>query len=100
MLSQLQNQIETLRSGIQVSFVDRDALSQLQAVVDRSDGLLRKSRNNVIKTTLQVPDMDSRYTEVSEAYSHTFTWILQDSEEEPPTAEVKNELLTVTDPDV
>jgi len=76
MIEQLQSQMRSLKSSIEANCLGPDATSQLRAIVDRSDGVLLRARNNTVKMALQAPDLDLRFTEVADAYDNTFDWIL------------------------
>jgi len=41
-------------------------------ILDRSDNLVLKRRNDMIKVALQAPELDSRFYEVSDTHTKTF----------------------------
>ena len=49
--------MRSLKSSIEANCLGPDATSQLRAIVDRSDGVVLKARNNTVKMALQAPDL-------------------------------------------
>ena len=76
-------QLDALRINANADVFENDALGSLRTRLDRSDGIVTKSRNNIIKLALSTPNLnlDSRFLEVSRAHSKTFEWILADNQE-------------------
>ncbi|KAK4449753.1 hypothetical protein QBC34DRAFT_298403 [Podospora aff. communis PSN243] len=91
-LSQLQTQIEKLRTGIDVTFLHPDLVKQLQVVLDASDGLMFKRRKAMIRQALDAPELGSRFFEVSDAHPTTFDWILADTAMEDKVPETTHDV--------
>ncbi|KAK5653609.1 hypothetical protein OQA88_8638 [Cercophora sp. LCS_1] len=79
-LGQLQAQLDVMRVSTNAEVFENDAFGSLRTRLDRSDDIVTKSRNNVIKLALSTHSLDSRFLEVSNAHSKTFEWILEDQE--------------------
>lgn len=83
MLGDLLNNVKSLKSGVEVSFLSPDAVNQLRGILDLSDRVLLKNRQNAIMQGLKTPDWDSRFVEVSDAHGKTLSWILRAPGDEP-----------------
>ncbi|CZR43999.1 uncharacterized protein FPRO_13807 [Fusarium proliferatum ET1] len=78
-LSSLRQNVDALRSGLQVKFLSLEALEQIRNVVSLSDHATLKVRESCILTALRFQLMDERYDDVAEAHEKTFEWIFDSS---------------------
>ncbi|KAF5630080.1 hypothetical protein F52700_7438 [Fusarium sp. NRRL 52700] len=74
-ITSLRQNIDALRSGLQVKFLSPEALEQIREVVSLSDRATLKVRESCILTALRFDLMDERYDDVAEAHDKTFEWL-------------------------
>ncbi|KAF5554177.1 hypothetical protein FMEXI_2163 [Fusarium mexicanum] len=74
-ITYLRQNIDALRSGLQVKFLSMEALEQMREVVSLSDRATLKVRESCILTALRFDLMNERYDDVTEAHNKTFEWI-------------------------
>ncbi|KAG5811661.1 hypothetical protein H9Q74_004546 [Fusarium xylarioides] len=75
----LRQNLDTLRSGLQVKFLSPEAMEQIRDVISLSDRATLKVRESCILTALRFEWMNERYDDVDEAHDETFKWIFDSS---------------------
>lgn len=78
-LASLLSNVQSLRSGIAVSFLSPEALEQIQSLLNLSNEAATKVRESRILEALRFDLMDDRFHDVKEAHEKTFDWIFRDT---------------------
>ncbi|KAF5565382.1 hypothetical protein FNAPI_1697 [Fusarium napiforme] len=79
-ITSLRQNVDALRSGLQVKILSLEALGQIRDVVKLSDLATLKVRESCILTALRFELMNERYDDVAEAHDKTFEWIFGSSD--------------------
>ncbi|KAI0882564.1 uncharacterized protein GGS22DRAFT_169759 [Annulohypoxylon maeteangense] len=77
-LRSLIKNVESLRSGTNVSCLDSKALGQIRSLLQLTDDAILNVRRARVLDALRFEHMNERFEDIEEAYEKTFGWIFAD----------------------
>ncbi|KUI72077.1 hypothetical protein VM1G_07677 [Cytospora mali] len=84
-ITAVQEGVDILRQGLQVSSLDEAVLQQLRGILDTSEENILRRRQNQILRALRFDSMNDRFAGVSDAHERTFEWMFNEHVPDPHT---------------